>query len=290
MGLFGSSNTGFNDGGDNPVVQTFTANGTWSCCPGAIQIDVIVVGGGAGGNSGGLDSRVNLTNTRINIGGAGGGGGGLAVAKLTAGQIPTTACVVVGTGGAGGIAHSTNCRSGYVGNNGGNSCFGSCVVANGGVATNSGAANGGGYNYQIVGGQNNCPGVGGTAVINTGSGTTCTGNNGGGMGGQSGISQPELFGNNAQDAGGTRTRGGGGGGGSSCCALGLGGTSVSGTTICGICLGQGGAGGGPSGGGVGSNGSCYGAGGGGGHAQNTGTACKGGDGFQGVVKVIQYFR
>lgn len=291
MALFGSSNVGFNDGGDNPVVDTFTTNGTWSCCPGALQIEVIVVGGGAGGNSGALDSRVAATNTRINIGGAGGGGGGLALAKLVGVQVPSTACIVVGAGGVGGVGNSVNCTAGYVGSNGGNSCFGSCVIACGGIATNSGATNGGGYNYAALGGVSNCPGIGGTAVINTGTGTVSQGNDGGGMGSQSGISAAELIGNNSENCpvAGFRTQGGGAGGGSSCCAAGAGGTSPAGMTLCGICLGQGGAGASTSSQ-CGGNGSCYGAGGGGGHASNSFVAQKAGCGFQGIVKVIQYFR
>lgn len=273
----------------SPVEQLFTANGTWSCCSGATCIQVLVIGAGGGGNSGGVDSRVAVSATFINIGGAGGGGGGIALATLSGAQVPASACVIVGSAGSGGQANAINCNTGYKGTNGGASCFGSCVVANGGISTDSGVTNGGGFNRAALGGVNNCPGVGGTAVINTGTGTACSGGNGGGMGEQSGISQALLVGGSPADVtAGFRPRGGAGGGGQSCCAAGLGGTVRTGTTCCGVCIGASGCGGATENA-AGGNGTCYGAGGGGGHAGNSVTAGKGGDGFQGVVKVIQYF-
>jgi hypothetical protein len=271
-----------------PVEQTFTANGTWSCCSGATCIEVLVIGAGGGGNSGARDTRVAF-NGRLNIGGAGGGGGGIALATLSGAQVPSSVCVIVGTGGNGGQANSANCSDGYVGTNGGASCFGSCVVANGGRSCNSANTNGGGYSNVGVGGVNDCAGGGGTAVINTGTGTACSGGNGGGMGTQIGLAAVQLVGGPPTNVAGTfRPRGGAGGGGSSCCAQGAGGSVISGTVCCGICIGNSGCGGSTEGA-AGGNGQAYGAGGGGGHASNSPTAEKAGNGAPGVVKVIQYF-
>lgn len=270
-----------------PVEQTFIANGTWNCCPGAVCVEVLVIGGGGGGNSGGVDSRVATSSSFINVGGAGGGGGGIALATLSGAQIPSSVCVIVGSGGAGGQANSINCNAGYVGTAGGASCFGTCIIANGGFACDSGVPNGGGYNRAGVGGVNDCVSAGGGAFIFTGTGTACAGGNGGGMGLQFNIGL--LQGGNPTDVTATfRPRGGAGGGGQSCCAAGLGGTVRTGTTCCGVCIGASGCGG-SSDKAAGGNGQCYGAGGGGGHASNSPTAGKGGDGAPGVVKVIQYF-
>jgi hypothetical protein len=108
------------------------------------------------------------------------------------------------------------------------------------------------------------------------------------MGG-SNICQAALAGGAAENVSGTlRPRGGAAGGSQSCCAAGLGGGTIAGTVCCGVCIGRSGCGGSVDKE-AGGNGECYGAGGGGGHASNSVTAGKGGNGFQGAVKVIQYF-
>ena len=116
-------------GGTNPVIREYTANDTWNK-PSAANfwgVMVVCVGAGSGGGSGrrGAASVVR---------GAGGGGAGagysariIRAATLTAGSYAIT----IGTGGTGGAARTTNDTSGLAGTGGGNTSFGSLVIAAG---------------------------------------------------------------------------------------------------------------------------------------------------------------
>jgi hypothetical protein len=291
MGLFGTTNIGLFDGGDAPVEQVFTSNGTWSCCPGALRICVIAVGAGGGGDSGGVS---NIAACRANAGGPGGGGGGFVAAALSSAQIPTSACVIIGAAGSGAIAN-TSAGNGYKGTDGGDTCFGSCLIARGGKAGDTGGVSprlGGSANVTLNGGINGCAGAGGTATIVTGTGVAIQGNCGGDQIATCWTPQSALSGRDGEAAF-LSPRGGGGGGaigrdnvGNYCC--GLGGAAYASFTCCGLSIGGGGAGGNAPDT-AGSNATGYG-GGGGSSAGSLTCSAAAGSGGAGVIKVIQYFR
>jgi len=261
------------------VVQCFTSNATWLRCPDVVCLEIVAIGGGAGGNSGGRFSGLDFG--RANVGGAGGGGGGAVVAVLSGGQIPGSACVVVGTGGNGALGRSTN-DNGCLGGNGGSSCFGSCLIANGGGATNSGGTPGGGY-INAAYGVNECAGIGGGGTIFTGTGTVYNGNNGGGMQANSDTNTGLKGGN-----GGSACLGGRGGAAAPSVAIsnyGLDSTGGSSSTLCGITLGAGGDSSYFSAGGAGQ---AFGAGGAGGAARKNETTPNAGAGAPGIVMVTQF--
>lgn len=96
--------------------QEFTTSGTWTKPVGCRYVYVEVLGGGGGGH--------NATDTARN----GGGGGGAGVMKiLSASTLGDTVAVIIGAGGAGGANGTT-----ADGTNGGDSSFGTYVVAKGG--------------------------------------------------------------------------------------------------------------------------------------------------------------
>jgi hypothetical protein len=254
-----------------PVEQTFTTNGTWSCCSGATCIEVIAVGGGGGGRS---FTPWGEPNPGRSSGGPGGGAGEVKICTLTS-AFGSSQCVIIGSGGA---ANS----------NGQSSCFGSLVISTGGLAGSTAVCSSGTGSSTANGGN------GGAGSPAGGNARACSANLG------SGGYKTE----NQGCAGGSATGkpgGGGAGGGSSSCAfvyLGCGGAGGAGGTICDITLGTGGTGG------TNANDSCmpliaggnatgYGAGGGGAAASNGYIAPSptplGGCGSPGVVKVIQYF-
>lgn len=254
-----------------PVEQTFTTNGTWNCCPGAICVEVIAVGAGAGGRS--TSRWLNMPNPGRFTGGPGGGAGEVVLCGLTGG-IASSVCVIVGSGGAANSA-------------GGASCFGSVVVAAGGaVGAAVVCASGAGSSTSAGGdGGGNSSNGGGTKACAADFGAVCYITQNKGENGQTIIGKPG---------------GGGGGGGFSNCAfgyLGSGGAGGTGGTICGLTLGNGGAGG------TNANDTCmpnvaggaasgYGAGGGGAASVGGYISCpasNGGAGGNGVIKVIQYF-
>lgn len=255
--------------------QTFTTNGTWNCCPGAVCVEVIAVGAGAGGRS--TSRWLNMANPGRFTGGAGGGAGEVVLCGLTGG-VASSVCVVIGSGGAANSA-------------GGASCFGSVVVAAGGaVGAAVVCASGAGSSTSAGGdGGGNSSNGGGTKACAADFGAVCYITQNKGENGQTIIGKPG---------------GGGGGGGWSQCAfgyLGSGGAGGTGGTICGLTLGNGGCGG------TNANcccmGSCmplvaggaasgYGAGGGGAASVDGLISCPasvGGTGGNGIIKVIQYF-
>ncbi|HEX2910395.1 MAG TPA: hypothetical protein VH186_06270 [Chloroflexia bacterium] len=194
------------------TVKTFTSNGTWICPPGVTTCNAEVWAGGGGGAG-------RTTN------GSGGGGGGGAYSRnnctVTAG---TSYNVVVGAGGAAG--------SGATPGHGGNSSFGSLVVAEGGrgVANNTTTGGAGGANangtgdYKKSGGLGNTGGTpnanngggGGSAGGNNGDGLPGSGNTGGGNGSGTLPGGAGAGGNGAKTGSAVGTAGsqpGGGGGG-----------------------------------------------------------------------------
>lgn len=256
-----------------PVEQLFTSNGTWSCCTGAVCVEVIAIGGGGGGRS--FTGWIQ-PNPGRSTGGPGGGAGEVKICTLTSG-FGSSQCVIIGSGGSSNNAGSA-------------SCFGALVIACGGAVGNVAVCvSGAGSSTATAGAA-----VGGSPV--GGNSQACAANFGP-------LDNPAHIPQNAGCAGGSATGkpgGGGGGGGASSCLFGYfgcGGPGGVGGTICGITLGRGGTGG------CGCNGSNqiiaiggaavgYGAGGGGAASMGgyeCGTTRAGGCGGPGVVKVIQYF-
>jgi len=248
--------------------STFTTVGsnTFTVPAGVTKISAVLIGGGgAGGGSGG------------GSGGNGGGGGGLIYVNdfpVTPGQ---TLAVIVG---AGGIA-----VSGGTGGNGGNSSITGIATAFGGT--------GGTTDYlQSVGAGG--AGTGGSGGATGGSGGQATLTTGAGGGGAAGyIGNGGTGGNAGVTNGGVAGSGGGAGGGGSPEASGSGGGGVGilGQGISGsLSNGAGNAGSGGSNGSTGNTGSgaaggLYG-GGGGGADGDTSISQIGGNGAQGVVRII----
>jgi hypothetical protein len=254
-----------------PVETTFTTNGTWSCCPGAVCVEVVAVGAGAGGRS---FTGFNQSAPFRQTGAPGGGAGGVVICTLTTG-FGSSQCVRIGTGGGSNTA-------------GGGTCFGALVVADGGgVGSVATCASG-------IGSSTASGGVGGNGSPNGGLGRATADNFGAGN---------CYLAANAGCAGGAATgkpgAGGAGGGYSQCGGagyFGCGGAGGAGSTLCGITLGTGGAGGTNCNGtpmpAAGNAASGFGAGGGGAASPDgycLGTTIAGGAGGNGVLKVIQYF-
>lgn len=255
--------------------QAFTSSGTWTKPSGLTGNELVTVQlWGAGGGGGGL-------SLGSQPGGGGGGGGAYSEAKFRASDLGATVSVTIGTGGAGGVG-------GADGSVGGNSSFGSLLIAyggggggEGGAGTNGGGGGGGGITSAGANGDLGVLGAGG----GIGGGTT-TGQSSNFGGGAGGYLTPFI--------GGASVYGGGGGGSS---AAGTGGISFYG--------GAGGGGGTPSGaaasGGTaityGGNGGAGGSnadgsagiapgGGGGGAGNNSGAAKNGGAGARGECRVF----
>lgn len=287
-------------GHPDTIIEIFTANSTWTKRVNLVSADVIVVGGGAGGRSGGISPSSDSGN------GAGGGAGGLSQGSFLAADLGATESITVGAGGTGGIgpigagsAAATN------GTNGGASSFGAHLSANGGICQNfNGGGTGGTGSTQDgatggYGGRSNDP----DKTAQTGSSATLAPGGGGGGG-----ATDEGAASTGGAAGGTGDSGDGGAAGGTPGGTGVpngvnggDGVNATGNTYCG----GGGAGGGAGSatgsdtfatGGKGGNGGLYGGGAGGGGAAGAGDATgavtltggNGGNGAKGVVVVINH--
>lgn len=191
-------------------IQTFTSSGTYTKPLGAVTVVVRAWGGGGSGAS-------------INSTAGGGGGGGCTEVILDASSVGNTETVTIGDGGTA----VTNA----VGNDGGNTTFGSLVTAYGGqggfastggggggnVAKGSagagGGINGGAVGSSSVGGSADFGGAGGGNLNNIGGSSNWGGGGGGGCTGGNG-------------SGGGKSYFGGGGGGANGSGTQTGGTST----------------------------------------------------------------
>lgn len=254
-------------------VQTFSTAGGATWTKPARGNMVLIQAWGAGGSGG-------RNNTAVAAGG--GGGGSYVERKMPLADLASTVSVTVGAGGA---ARTTNDTDGQAG---GNSSFGSHVIAyGGGGGHNNGGGGGGGGNLSAgaTGASQNAGGAGGSyqggAAGNEGSGTPSGSSVFGGGGGGADSGTGSIV------AGGASLYGGGGGGGGRGSGFngGAGGTSMHGGG------GGGGGGNGPAAGGASLYGGNGGAGadgsanatagaqpGGGGGGSESGNSGKGGDG------------
>lgn len=223
-------------------VQAFTSSGTWTKPANSKAVYAVVIGGGGGGG--------NTTN-----GGGGGGGALLAQTTFDASLLGSTETVTVGAGGNGGATGGTNS-----GTAGGDSSFGTKILAKGGAAgLGSGVGGNGGL------------GLGGGATGTNG--TVGIWGGGGGGGSSTGAAGAPGF-------SGFYAAGGGGGSSNTAGAGGI----IPDTPVAGLAiLGGGGTGAVTA---VATAGSAYGGGGGGGGG---GGSAAGGAGGAGFVMVITYF-
>ena len=256
---FGGGITNYAGNGTNYTAHIFTNSGTFSVQASG-YIELLVVGGGGGGGS---------------RHGGGGGAGGLIYTNAYPVMAGSNYTVTVGVGGAG----NPNGGAVSAGSPGGNSVFGTGLVAIGGgyggatTGGSGGSGGGGGYNGGAGGAGANGQGwKGGTGAGNY------AGRGGGGAGGQ-GVDGGNTDGSNGGPGtnlaiSGTATWfAGGGGGGSASGVKGAGGSGIGGD-------------GGQPGSLVGGNGAANtGSGGGGGGGGVSGSA--GGNGGSGIV-IVRY--
>lgn len=120
-------------------VQSFTSSGTWTKPSGVRFVRVFCWGGGGSGGRNGVATGV----------GGGGGGGQLTYSTFDASWLPATVSVTIGAGGAG-VSGAAG------GNDGGNTTFGTYLIAAGGAQGGWTASGTGNYSGGAPGGAKNC--------------------------------------------------------------------------------------------------------------------------------------
>ena len=118
-------------------LQEFTSSGTWTKPANTKFVMVEAWGGGGGGASG----STGATST-ARLGGGGGGGGAYTTRVFIATSLGATETITIAAGGAGGAAATGSDANGSNGTDGGNSSFGSWLIAYGGGFGNNKAENG----------------------------------------------------------------------------------------------------------------------------------------------------
>lgn len=279
--------------GGTTSVQVITASTTWNKPAGAKAVHFRLVGAGAGGASGYVQSAAGGSAG----GGGGGGGGALTELLLDASLVANSCAVVIGNGGNGGVGNG-----GVAGQDGGDTYVNISsgpflqIYAQGGRKGNSYTGGNGGF-FAAAGGYAGLAGGGqggsgaslgsagtyGNVFYNGTSGTSWGGGTGGGGGGG-------IYNGSANPGGGSWCGAGVNGGSSGGSANGA--TPSTPTVNFGY-VGFGGPGGGgnaSANGAAGANGGMYGGGGGGGGAGAFGFAAgAGGSGAPGVVVITTFF-
>jgi hypothetical protein len=275
-------------------VQTFTSSGTWTKPSNAKTVEVYLFGAGGGG-AGGSTS----ISSQPSPAGNGGGGGAFTKKTYLASYLASTVSVTIGAGGAGSTQSGADVYPVPTGASGGNTSFGSHLVANGG-------GGGEGAVSRTTGGTS--AGAGGTATNGDfsfagGAGAVVTGVNtvGGNAASTGSTLSPRGGGSGAWYNGSGSVAGGSGGGftgtptiagGAGSTTAGAAGTASGDTSLIG---GTGGGGGGQSAvsGGAGGAGGFPGGGGGGGGGNygggGTPSTFKGGNGAGGLAVIITHF-
>ena len=120
-------------------LQEFTSSGTWTKPSGATFVMVECWGAGGGGASGSARGTAGANRS----GGGGGGGGAYSYRVFKASDLGATESITIGAGGAGGAAQVSG--GGAIGNDGGNTSFGTKLLAygGGGALLSSGGGGGG---------------------------------------------------------------------------------------------------------------------------------------------------
>ncbi len=174
------------------LTTTFLANGTWNKNSKTKSVEVYGWAGGGGGGSGRKGTSAAAGS------GAGGGAGGSFYFKSPASFFGNSESVVIGTGGAGGNAQTSDANNGNPGSNGNPTSFGNMLALGGalGLGGTTGSVSGGTAGFAIfsMGRANATSGASGAA--STASAPTITG--------PSASANPLTF---------SGTSGGGGGGG-----------------------------------------------------------------------------
>lgn len=109
-------------GGITPDRQVFAQGGTWIKPTGAQVVRVQLLGAGSGGGGG---AKATATGGRPS--GGGGSAGTYVEAWYRASDLPGTVAIVVGTGGTGGAATTSDNGAGGTGSMGGNTDFGTLL-------------------------------------------------------------------------------------------------------------------------------------------------------------------
>jgi hypothetical protein len=161
LGVTGTVESGAG-GTYSKVVRILTSSGTWTKPTGLTHLEVVCIGGGGGGASG-----AKRASGVVSRGGGGGGAGSIAWYTLLASELSATENYTIGAGGAGGASQSTNTSANIAGSAGGDSFFGSFVLAKGGNGANN-AGSGGGASSSIsqLPSSNNPGGAGANSAAN----------------------------------------------------------------------------------------------------------------------------
>jgi hypothetical protein len=106
-----------------PLVQWWSANGTWTNPPLSSRLNLHGVGGGGGGGSG----RRGATGS-VRTAGSGGIGGVYANLTINTSDLAATEPVTIGAGGTGGLAVAVDSTPGNAGNGGATTTFGASFL------------------------------------------------------------------------------------------------------------------------------------------------------------------
>lgn len=122
--MIGKTNAITLGGGSTVVIREYTSSGTWTKPTGLKYAYVVCVGAGGGGGSG---RRGDVNTNRF--GGCAGPGGFIVKRFLMASQLSATESIIIGSGGIGGNSQTLDNTNGNNGGYGGDTSFGSLLIA-----------------------------------------------------------------------------------------------------------------------------------------------------------------